>query len=86
MSMLNSKNNKDELLRFAASGFRDFTRIAASSPEMWKDIFIDNKEACLKDLNEFKKQIEKFESIVVNEEELEKYLKYASTLRSKWNE
>ena len=86
MSMLNGKNNKDELLRFAASGFRDFTRIAASSPEMWKDIFIDNKEACLKDLNEFKKQIEKFESIVSNEEDLEKYLQYASTLRSNWNE
>jgi prephenate dehydrogenase len=84
--MLNAKNNKDELLRFAASGFRDFTRIAASSPEMWKDIFIDNKEACLKDLNEFKKQIEKFESIVSNEEDLEKYLQYASTLRSNWNE
>tara|TARA_B100000035_G_C21036854_1_gene571530 strand:- start:9985 stop:10830 length:846 start_codon:yes stop_codon:yes gene_type:complete len=86
MGMLNSKNNKDELLRFAASGFRDFTRIAASSPEMWKDIFIDNKEACLKDLNEFKKQIEKFESVVVNEEDLEKYIQYASTLRSNWNE
>ena len=54
MSMLNGKNNKDELLRFAASGFRDFTRIAASSPEMWKDIFIDNKEACLKDLMNLK--------------------------------
>jgi prephenate dehydrogenase len=53
---------------------------------MWKDIFIDNKEACLKDLNEFKKQIEKFESIVLNEEDLEKYLQYASTLRSNWNE
>ena len=86
MSMLNNKDNKDELLRFAASGFRDFTRIAASSPEMWRDIFIDNKEACLKDLNEFKQQIEKFESIITNEDDLEKYLQHASTLRSNWNE
>ena len=86
MSMLNNKDNKDELLRFAASGFRDFTRIAASSPEMWRDIFIDNKEACLKDLNEFKQQIEKFESIITNKDDLEKYLQHASTLRSNWNE
>jgi prephenate dehydrogenase len=86
MSMLNNKDNKDELLRFAASGFRDFTRIAASSPEMWRDIFIDNKEACLKDLNEFKQQIEKFESIITNEDDLEQYLQHASILRSNWNE
>ncbi len=86
MSMLNNKDNKDELLRFAASGFRDFTRIAASSPEMWRDIFIDNKEACLKDLNEFKRQIEKFESIITNEDDLEQYLQHASILRSNWNE
>ena len=86
MSMLNNKDNKDELLRFAASGFRDFTRIAASSPEMWRDIFIDNKEACLKDLNEFKQQIETFESIIINEDDLEQYLQHASILRSNWNE
>ena len=86
MSMLNNKDNKDELLRFAASGFRDFTRIAASSPELWRDIFIDNKEACLKDLNEFKRQIEKFESIITNEDDLEQYLQHASILRSNWNE
>ncbi|MFY0650108.1 MAG: prephenate dehydrogenase/arogenate dehydrogenase family protein [Methylophilaceae bacterium] len=86
MSMLNNKDNKDELLRFAASGFRDFTRIAASSPEMWRDVFIDNKEACLKDLNEFKRQIEKFESIITNEDDLEQYLQHASILRSNWNE
>ena len=70
----------------AGGGLKEFIRLSGSNPEMWKDIFIDNKEACLKDLNEFKKQIEKFESIVVNEEDLEKYLQYASTLRSNWNE
>ena len=86
MSMLKNKDNKIELLKYAASGFRDFTRIAASSPEMWKDIFIDNKDACLKDLNEFKQQIKKFESIITNEKDLEKYIQDASSLRSNWNE
>jgi cyclohexadieny/prephenate dehydrogenase len=38
---------RDEVLQFAASGFRDFTRIAASDPVMWRDIFINNKDALL---------------------------------------
>lgn len=36
-----------DVLRFAASGFRDFTRIAASDPVMWRDIFLNNREALL---------------------------------------
>jgi cyclohexadieny/prephenate dehydrogenase len=38
---------RQEVLQFAASGFRDFTRIAASDPVMWRDIFLNNKEALL---------------------------------------
>lgn len=38
---------REEVLEFAASGFRDFTRIAASDPVMWRDIFTNNKEALL---------------------------------------
>ncbi|MCB8873874.1 prephenate/arogenate dehydrogenase family protein [Acidisoma silvae] len=44
---------KDEVLRFAASGFRDFTRIAASDPVMWRDIFLNNREALLEMLARF---------------------------------
>ena len=38
---------RQEVIKFAASGFRDFTRIAASDPEMWRDIFLNNREALL---------------------------------------
>ncbi len=39
--------SRQEVLQFAASGFRDFTRIAASDPTMWRDIFLNNREALL---------------------------------------
>ena len=44
---------RDEVLEFAASGFRDFTRIAASDPVMWRDIFLNNREALLEMLARF---------------------------------
>ncbi len=45
--------SRQEVLRFAASGFRDFTRIAASNPTMWRDIFLNNREALLEMLARF---------------------------------
>jgi cyclohexadieny/prephenate dehydrogenase len=39
--------SRQAVLRFAASGFRDFTRIAASDPVMWRDVFLNNREALL---------------------------------------
>jgi cyclohexadieny/prephenate dehydrogenase len=45
--------SRQEVLRFAASGFRDFTRIAASDPVMWRDIFLNNREALLEMLARF---------------------------------
>ena len=42
-----------EIFQYSAGGFRDFTRIAASDPVMWRDIFIENREAVLDILNRF---------------------------------
>jgi cyclohexadieny/prephenate dehydrogenase len=42
-----------EVIKFSAAGFRDFTRIAASDPTMWRDIFLNNKEAVLEILGRF---------------------------------
>jgi cyclohexadieny/prephenate dehydrogenase len=44
---------QSEVIKFSASGFRDFTRIAASDPTMWRDIFLNNKEAVLEMLGRF---------------------------------
>jgi cyclohexadieny/prephenate dehydrogenase len=42
-----------EVLRYAAGGFTDFTRIAASDPTMWRDVFLHNREAVLEMLGRF---------------------------------
>jgi len=38
---------QSEVIKFSAGGFRDFTRIAASDPTMWRDVFLNNREAVL---------------------------------------
>ena len=48
-----AEESRQEVVNFAASGFRDFTRIAASDPEMWRDIFLNNREALLEMLARF---------------------------------
>ena len=44
---------KSEVIKFSAGGFRDFTRIAASDPVMWRDVFLNNREAVLEMLGRF---------------------------------
>ena len=44
---------QQEVIKFSASGFRDFTRIAASDPTMWRDMFLNNREAVLEVLQRF---------------------------------
>lgn len=48
---------KSEVIAFSASGFRDFTRIAASDPVMWRDIFLNNREAVLEILQRFSEDL-----------------------------
>jgi len=48
---------KSEVIRFSASGFRDFTRIAASDPVMWRDIFLNNRDAVLEILQRFSEDL-----------------------------
>jgi cyclohexadieny/prephenate dehydrogenase len=48
---------KSEVIQFSAGGFRDFTRIAASDPVMWRDIFVNNREAVLEMLQRFSEDL-----------------------------
>jgi cyclohexadieny/prephenate dehydrogenase len=48
---------RQEVIKFSASGFRDFTRIAASDPIMWRDIFLNNKDAVLEVLQRFSEDL-----------------------------
>jgi cyclohexadieny/prephenate dehydrogenase len=48
-----------EVLKFSAGGFRDFTRIAASDPTMWRDVFLANKDAVLEMLGAFQEDLSK---------------------------
>jgi cyclohexadieny/prephenate dehydrogenase len=54
-----SQVSRSEVLKFSAGGFRDFTRIAASDPTMWRDVFLHNKDAVLEMLAQFSEDLAK---------------------------
>lgn len=81
-----SRDNADELFNFAASGFRDFTRIAGSSPEMWRDISMANKTALLTEITAYESALASLKQTLANgdAEQLETLFKRASEARNKW--
>mgnify|MGYP001310450722 FL=1 len=52
-----SKVTKSEVINYSAAGFRDFTRLAASDPIMWRDVFLNNKDAALEILGRFTEEL-----------------------------
>ena len=71
---------KDDIIQYSAGGLRDFTRIAASDPLMWKDIFIDNSENILKVLDNYSKNLDEIKSAIKNKDS-KKLLEIFSTTR-----
>lgn len=63
-----SSDNPDELFNFAGGGLKDYTRIAASSPEMWTEIFRANKTQVLEAIKHFKSSLESIEEAIENED------------------
>jgi len=62
--MIATRPDAQELFRFAAGGFRDFTRIASSSPEMWRDIALSNRDALLADLTSYQAQLARLSQLL----------------------
>lgn len=75
-----------ELFGYAASGFRDFTRIAGSSPEMWRDISLANRDALLHELDAYARQLARLRELVANGDgaALEALFRHASETRNAW--
>jgi len=63
-----TKPHAARLFQYAASGFRDFTRIAGSSPEMWRDISLANKQAVVAELDSYTAQLAQLRTLLVNED------------------
>ena len=71
---------KNDIIQYSAGGLRDFTRIAASDPLMWRDIFIDNSENILKVLNDYSKNLDEIKTAIKNKDG-EKLMEIFTTTR-----
>ena len=71
---------KNDIIQYSAGGLRDFTRIAASDPLMWRDIFIDNSENILKVLNDYSKNLDDIKNAIKNKDG-EKLIKIFSSTK-----
>ncbi|MEM9468680.1 MAG: prephenate/arogenate dehydrogenase family protein [Pseudomonadota bacterium] len=70
---------KSEVIKFSASGFRDFTRIAASDPTMWRDVFLNNKEAVLEILQRFTEDLTSLQRAIRKQDGDYLYRSFAET-------
>jgi len=59
---------QEDVIRYSAGGLRDFTRIAASNPTMWKDIFIDNSDLIIDGINKFSKSLDEFKKAITEKD------------------
>ncbi|QLG87705.1 prephenate dehydrogenase/arogenate dehydrogenase family protein [Chitinibacter bivalviorum] len=86
MNAVLAKDNAEQCLDFAGTGFRDFTRIAGSHPEMWRDITLANRDAILSDLRANAAQLQTLIALIESGEAdaLTEYINQASQARSAW--
>ncbi len=75
-----------DFLSLAGPGFRDFTRIAAGDPALWRDVLVANRDELAKQLTHFRQALEAMEYVMKsgNSEALEELIRAASTARSGW--
>jgi prephenate dehydrogenase len=81
-----SRENGAQLFAFAAGGFRDFTRIASSHPEMWRDICVANRDRLLEELKKYRQELDSVGKLLEAGDGagLEKLFAEARAARDKW--
>jgi prephenate dehydrogenase len=86
VSEIAARDDAADLLGFAAGGFRDFTRIAASSPEMWRDIALQNRTALLDELDRYAARLAVFRELIDRGDGpgLERLMTEARSARHAW--
>lgn len=86
MAQVSRASNADLRLSLAGTGFRDFTRIAAGSPEVWRDIFLSNREAVLSEIEQFSAILEDLRQTLerADADALEDALEQAALARRFW--
>ena len=86
MNSITGQATSQSLLSLAGPGFRDFTRIAASDPKMWRDIMLANREELLIQSRVFKDALAGMEALIAagNGDALEDLIKHASNTRANW--
>ena len=87
MNGISGQPQGEDYLTLAGPGFRDFTRIAASDPKVWRDIFVSNREELLEQSKIFQRNLQALELIISsgNTEALEGLLEQASNTRGNWS-
>ena len=85
---LADRANAEQLFQYAASGFRDFTRIAGSHPEMWRDICLANRDPLLAELDAYLSELAWIRALLINADGkgLEKLFSEASSARNAWSQ
>jgi len=86
VDLLAQRPDAADIFRYAASGFRDFTRIAAGSPEMWRDIALANSDAVLAALDAYRDELDRIATLLAAGDgaALEAVFARASTARRAW--
>ncbi|MDP3839395.1 MAG: prephenate dehydrogenase/arogenate dehydrogenase family protein, partial [Methylococcales bacterium] len=86
VDMLGHKDEQTEIFKYAAGGFRDFTRIASSDPTMWKDICAANKQEILPLIEQLRAELAKIHGLLANDDyqQLFSTFAYANSARQRF--
>ncbi|MGZ4959960.1 MAG: prephenate dehydrogenase [Methylomonas sp.] len=86
VGMLGRKDEQREIFKYAAGGFKDFSRIASSDPTMWQDICLANKQEIIPLIQQFQSELNKIEQLLANDdaEQLFETFTYARNARQRF--